>query len=578
MSSRDHTLALVMIVLLVLGVGGALGFFFVYQPIQDKADAAQKLQNEIDDADAKIFAVLKEKPKLDLAKRQSLPPDEALARREYKLLLERLLQKAKLSVAPASYDFSDGRVLATTAPVTPDLPVPPKAGTAPATGGTTSSSQKKPPAYRRLEFKVNIKRADIWQIADFLAAFYQTDLLHQITDLRITRDNKPTDARNGLEAHITIEAIIVDGTPFRATLFPPEPKKGSGPALATAAPVLAKGRDYSLLALNDLFYGLLPPPKPADPFKMSTISDVVLRTPGEPPTVKLKFSGDGADKPKVIATASGTAIPEGALKIDQKSFTLTLPASQEELGSSATSTISVVATAPNGVVQKGSFTVSLGKAAEVVEVAAKDDIAAFIKLSIMSGRSDGTVSAIIWDAANPHQYKVTANIKAVVVDKWWLKSAGDWRKDRDYEQPAGVLAISDDSSATKRTFQVVAFEDDAILVLDVTKPVGKADAKLPGKGGGFGGPGGFGGLGGGFGARPPVGGKQGPADPLAALMGNASLAVPLPPPAILYRWSVGKSLKDLKKVPPEEASKLLKRVATEGPLGLSATPVSSGNE
>ena len=34
-------------------------------------------------------------------------------------------------------------------------------------------------------------------MVDFLYGYYQLDLLHQITDIQISRENKVTDARGG---------------------------------------------------------------------------------------------------------------------------------------------------------------------------------------------------------------------------------------------------------------------------------------------------------------------------------------------------------------------------------------------
>ena len=59
-------------------------------------------------------------------------------------------------------------------------------------------------------------------------------------------------------------------------------------------------------------------------------------------------------------------------------------------------------------------------------------------------------------------------------------------KDRDYGQPPGILYISDEETATKRTFKVVAFEHNALIVCEIGKPEAakpEGEAKpVPGKG------------------------------------------------------------------------------------------------
>ena len=227
MTSRERTLAVLLVGLIALGGGGVLGYFLVYAPLEEKRAAAKKLEDEAADFDSKSAAVTAARQRIAAVKRQSLPPDLNQAKAQYKLLLEQLLRDAKLT----DHKIPDMRILDSRAPATPELVIAspgPATGTAlPAAAGAPAlgapKSQKKP-AYTRLEFKVEVKKADIWQVVDFLRAFYSVDLLHQITFLNIVRDNKPTDARNGLDVHLTVEAIILDKADPRKTLLPPNPK------------------------------------------------------------------------------------------------------------------------------------------------------------------------------------------------------------------------------------------------------------------------------------------------------------------------------------------------------------------
>ncbi|MFO0825812.1 MAG: Ig domain-containing protein [Gemmataceae bacterium] len=406
----------------------------------------------------------------------------------------------------------------------------------------TAQTQKKP-AYTRLEFKVEVKKADIWKIVDFLQAFYSVDLLHQITYISIVRENKATEARSGLDLHLTIEAIILDKAEPRKNL--PEPNQPPAGVLAS------KTRDYSFIAWKDIFYGILPSVSPP-PFTLARLDDVTLQRDEKGTEVKLKLSGDGSSGAKVVAKASGSLLPEGELSIDSKTNTITIPgAGKEDTPDGMSSTISVVATSTEGVTVERSFKVSIAKKPEPKEPEKpKIDISGAIRLVILSDTSEGITKAVIYDAANPFKFELTTKDKKVEVTRYWQATGKTWRKDRDYDQPDGVLAFADDFSATKRTFKVLAFEEGAVIL----SKSGPTDAKpeAPRKGG-----------------RPGSGGtaKQGPAEPLAVVAGNIATALPAP---TVYRWSLGKSLQELTKVPATEAKELLKRVAADGPVLNSA--------
>jgi hypothetical protein len=556
MTSREHTLALGLLALIVLGGGGFLAYTFGYEPWQAKKAEAARLQKEIDELDLKVLAMTKERPQVQHAKRASLPPDVNLAKQQYVFLMERLLQQAKIT----DYIIPEVQVVANPRPpVTPEI-------------------APKKPAYNTLKFTVNIKKANMWQVVDFLQAYYQLDLLHQITDLKIVRENAPTESRNGLKVDITSEAIILDGAEPRNALFPVTTAVAAVSGLpglqlvsltpeltrkltsSATNPVLATtNRDYSLLALQDMFYGLLPKAPPPAPFAMGRFSDVVIPNPPptEPTPVPVRLSGEGSVGATVTARAAGSLLTEGPLPVDPKTNTITLPAitMNDELDPRATSTVTVEAVSADGKKQKGSFKVSL--AAPRVEPKyepPKPDISAAIRLVGVTGNSTGSATAIIFDAANPFRYRIDLSSKDVVVTKFYLKAKGVWGKDSEYEHAAGVLMISDEElSGTKRKFKVLAIDNNDLIVAELNQPEPAAEAKAGG-GRGFGG-----GRGG------PV--RQGRAEPLAVVAGNVATAVP---PPKLYRWIHGKSLAELQPIPPEEARKILKRVASEGPLSMLA--------
>lgn len=563
MSSRERIMAIAVLGLLLVVGGGVAGYMFIFEPLQAKKAAASKLQSEVDELELKALDMKKKLPQVAEVKRQSLPPDESIAKAQYKLLLERLLLEAKIT----NYTLPDGRIAATTR--------------------STPEISPKKPAYKTITFQLDFNKVDIWQVADFLYDYYQLDLLHQITELRITRENKTTEPRNGLNVHITTEAIILDGVEPRNALFPvtgavaavagfpglqaviAKPELVRRMTSTSHTPVLAtRTRDYSWLAQRDMFYGPLPPPviTPKSPLRVERIDTVVMDRNEKSKDVRVRLSGEGSIDAKIEATISGSLLPEGALTFDPKTNSITIPAIDPDASEYAYSTVSIVATATDGKTAKGSFSVTPLR--PEAKPAPTIDIAGVIKLVIVSTASDGTAEAMIKDNANPYRYRISVTPKGIEIIKEWPVSGRTWKRDRDYDQPPGVLLISDDETATKRTFKVIAIEHNALIVSEQMRPEPAKDEKPPmvmGKGGG---------------RQPPKLTKQGPADPLGAVASNIATAIPQP---VFYRWSTGKSLRDVldpknkSKLAPEEIKKILGRVAAEGPVSPVAL-TASGNE
>src|SRR5262249_48753277 len=122
----------------------------------------------------------------------------------------------------------------------------------------------------------------------------------------------------------------------------------------STTPILAaRSRDYSLIPLRDMFYGPIPPPKPLDSFKLGRFDNVVMKRDEKPHDVRVTMSGDGSTGATFTAVASGSLLPEGELKVDPKTHTITIPALESDVGDYATSTVAVVATSTNGKILKG---------------------------------------------------------------------------------------------------------------------------------------------------------------------------------------------------------------------------------
>jgi hypothetical protein len=309
-------------------------------------------------------------------------------------------------------------------------------------------------------------------------------------------------------------------------------------------------RDYDLLVRKDPFNGPIPE-EPDRPFKIGKISDVKVKTDREHEPIKVSVTGDGSIGAKVTAIASGSLYAEGALKVNEKTHAIELPKTSATDG---TATISVIATSADGsVTEKTSFKVTVEEVPDT-----RIDVSAAIILTGTSPRSDGTAWARIYDNASRLRYTIEATPKGVGVVKEFKNAAAlPWRKDRDYDHPDGVLAISDEDTKTNRTFRVLAVDIDGLIVVDL-KPDGSAPEKAkgpPGKGGkGPWPPGPPGGKG------PP---RQGHGNPLAAIGGNMIVAVPTPK---FYRWPVGHSLDALRPLSDDEVQKVQKAVEMSGPV------------
>src|SRR5437763_968570 len=165
MTSRERILAMIVLALLLVGGGGAGAYMLIYTPLQDKKQTAEGVQKEVDDLEMKLRAMQKAAPQVAAIKRASLPPDPSDSRdanrvptynfavAEYKRQLQYLLLQAGITDGRPTTDKVN---TAGRAPVTPEL-------------------APKKPAYTTLTFQVEINKANLWQVVDFLYGYYQLD-------------------------------------------------------------------------------------------------------------------------------------------------------------------------------------------------------------------------------------------------------------------------------------------------------------------------------------------------------------------------------------------------------------------
>lgn len=264
MTTRERHLAVVLVA--VLGVFG-LGFVsyqFVLSPLLDKNKQIQLRKSEIAQLEADILSVQVEKKKFEASRQQSLPADVGLAREQYGNLLEKICRRTELT--------QDLKII----PGEPD-------------NKSVPTIAPKKPAYTKLTYKLAAK-GELYNLVDFMRHFYQMPLLHTIKAMNIQR---PSEARSRdrreLDIDLTIEALVLDSAPDRATLLPVvrELALMSGSAAVTGFnlqlvatgrgdPVPPTGvladasREYLAIAGKDVFFG----PTPERPVKNSREDDI----------------------------------------------------------------------------------------------------------------------------------------------------------------------------------------------------------------------------------------------------------------------------------------------------------------
>jgi hypothetical protein len=291
MSNRENTLAVLLVALIFLGGGGLFGYMLILDPLWEKEKTAAALQKDVVDLEAKVVKLRDDTKRLAVANKRSLPTDQILATREYSDMLERLVRQAYGDVNPPGFKITEKKVNEVRTASVPGQPA-------------------KKPAFTRIAVEVEFHKADAWIVHDFLAAYYQLNLLQQITGMSIKREDEGAAAKKGgnaapdrkdLIVKVTTEALILEGADPRRTLLPVSPAfaaVGGYAGYATIAltpeasrgitptqfvPVLAtRPRDYTLIVRKDPFHGPYVDPKapvakaPPKPPEKEDISNSII--------------------------------------------------------------------------------------------------------------------------------------------------------------------------------------------------------------------------------------------------------------------------------------------------------------
>jgi Tfp pilus assembly protein PilO len=252
MTTRERSLAIVLVAVLGVFGLGFVGYQFVLSPLLDKNRQINARKAEIAQLETDIMSIQVEKKKFEAARQQSLPADVGVAREQYGNLLEKVCRRSELTnELKIIQSDPDNKSVPMLAP--------------------------KKPAYTRLTYKLTAK-GELYHLVDFMRLFYQLPLLHTIKAMNIQR---PSEARardrRELDIDLTIEALVLDAAPDRGTLLPVVRELallGSSPAVtgfnlqvvATGKgdPVPPTGvlsessREYLAVAGKDVFFGPLP--------------------------------------------------------------------------------------------------------------------------------------------------------------------------------------------------------------------------------------------------------------------------------------------------------------------------------
>jgi hypothetical protein len=315
MTPRERKLAVVLGAFIALMVFGLGGYVFVYLPVAEKNAAADALEQEIAESEAKVARLRKDLPRVASTLKRSLPADPTVALQEYDAVLSRLLREAKVPLTGYS--------------------LKPKA----VESRTVGRGEKKPP-YTRVALTLELRKIDLGTLVKVLERYYQLNLLQQITKFHVKRVEEG-GARRGttpasradLSVTLVTEGIILDGAEKRRTLLPipvamgaagggagyealalvPQPARAMTP-VQYAAVLATNDREYNAMLAQDVFHGPLPaPPK----------EEVVVEAPKEDTSAFIRLTGVGRN-----SDGTGSAIIEDVASHQQYAIELTRKAGQ----------------------------------------------------------------------------------------------------------------------------------------------------------------------------------------------------------------------------------------------------------
>jgi hypothetical protein len=275
MNTREKTLLLILVVIVLAGVFGFGGWKFVWEPYRTKKALVESLTDTATKKQKELADLKEAQANMALYKSMSLPANADFARSEYGKYLRDMLAKN---------GFKDP------VPTVTVTPADDKEQNKKVPGGV-----KKEPPYQKVNVRV-VAEGPLENVDKVLEEFYRTPLLHQIHDLTLERPLTPNGPGRDREVKMvmTIEALIVTGADKHSYLLRGvEPKllaidtvaalrreplgfgmaldaispagRINGPYRLKGMPHVTSGdnREYAAIAWKNVFYG--PPPEKPPP-------------------------------------------------------------------------------------------------------------------------------------------------------------------------------------------------------------------------------------------------------------------------------------------------------------------------
>jgi hypothetical protein len=192
MNAREFRLLLLLGV--VLGGGGAsiAIYQWFYKPLVTYNATIAKLDSDNADKAAKLQSTYAEIKDLERARLMSLSPNPDMAKAEYIVFLDRLLDTRYSGL---KYDIKENPVIESRA--------------------TGQGSGAPKPGHQIVGFEVRAT-GSINSLVRVLELFQKTPLVHRIKGLRIARDTSAKNAPGQLQINLTIESLIVSKAEPRA--------------------------------------------------------------------------------------------------------------------------------------------------------------------------------------------------------------------------------------------------------------------------------------------------------------------------------------------------------------------------
>jgi hypothetical protein len=280
MNPRERFLSVLLGGFIAVGVVGLAAYLLYFSPNADKADAIEKLKNDVGEKTDKKNAAVAGFKKFTALKAISLPPEPNTAQREYDYILTELLNRAGVPAGSR----------------TVVVKLPTEKTTIPLINPGAIAKDKKY-AYQKVTADITMSRVNLPSLMKFLTSYQNLSVLQHITKMSVKvqdseaggslagrgRGNSADRERKDLTVTLSTEAVILDGVHPRESLVRiPTPVAAVGGAAAYYAldtnpdvgrrlalmetnrplPTPTAVRDYTTMAYKDPFHGRMPDPPP----------------------------------------------------------------------------------------------------------------------------------------------------------------------------------------------------------------------------------------------------------------------------------------------------------------------------